>query len=52
MKNRKELQTLLYILLIIGAILVTGRLEYIAHQEDRESDELCRIEDTEEYINY
>lgn len=47
MKER-NIRTLLYVLLIIVLILLAGRLEQIAHEEDKTSDEICRLKDTED----
>lgn len=49
--KEKTLRNLLYILLIIAGILITGHLEQIAHEEDKASDEICRLQDAEDSIN-
>ncbi len=39
------IKTILYILLVLGLILLAGHFEYIAHQEDKESTEICKLQD-------
>lgn len=47
--KEKNIRTILYVLLIIVLILLVGRMEQIEHEEDKASDEICRLKDTEDY---
>nr|WP_297164367.1 hypothetical protein [uncultured Dysgonomonas sp.] len=49
--KEKTLRNLLYVLLIIVLTLLTGHLEQIGHEEDKASDEICRLQDTEDNTN-
>lgn len=43
----QTIKNILYILLVLGLILLGGHFEYIAHQEDKQSTEVCKLQDTE-----